>query len=157
MKIVVNRCFGGFNLSVAAQLRILELEKIEAFPFVKEHLYENDCYVFEKYDGDNFNSDSFRFDVSFFKTKPEFDSFSMSIEDYFRGDSSEEIFLNLDYDKSYKRNDKNLVRVVEELGEAANSRHSDLKIVEIPDGHEYKIHEYDGFETVYHGIELGEI
>ena len=37
---------------------------------------------------------------------------------------------------------------MKELGNKANGRYSELKIVEIPDGIEWEISEYDGLETV---------
>lgn len=42
-----------------------------------------------------------------------------------------------------------LVKVVEELGDAANSQYSKLKVVEIPDGVNYTIDEYDGIESIH--------
>lgn len=154
MKIVINRRYGGFCLSVVAELRILELEGIQVYPFVRQLSSENNCYLFKKYDGEDLNGSIFE-GVSFFKAKPESDIFSMSADEYYKDEGPEEIFV--DYYDSSKRNDKSLVKVVEELGQAANSRYSELKIVEIPDHHEFLIHEYDGAETVYHGIELGKI
>jgi hypothetical protein len=47
-----------------------------------------------------------------------------------------------------ERNNQYLVRVVEELGDGVNSRYSELKVVEIPDGVEWEIAEYDGLEWV---------
>lgn len=47
-----------------------------------------------------------------------------------------------------KRDDPDLVRTVEELGDAANGTHAKLKIVEVPDGVEWTISEYDGIESV---------
>lgn len=47
-----------------------------------------------------------------------------------------------------ERNDPDLVAVVEELGEAANGRFSKLRVVEIPDGVEWQIEEYDGLEWI---------
>jgi hypothetical protein len=47
------------------------------------------------------------------------------------------------------RDDTRLVQVVQELGEAAAGRYADLKIVEIPDGVSWHIHEYDGYESVH--------
>ena len=46
------------------------------------------------------------------------------------------------------RDDPELVRVVELLGEKASSLLAYLEVVEIPDGIEWKIDEYDGWEHV---------
>lgn len=46
------------------------------------------------------------------------------------------------------RDDPDLIAVVEELGRAADGRHANLEIVEIPDGVEWQIEEYDGLEHV---------
>ena len=46
------------------------------------------------------------------------------------------------------RDDLDLVEVVEELGILANGGCAKLAIEEIPDGVEYEIDEYDGFESV---------
>ena len=47
------------------------------------------------------------------------------------------------------RDDPVLIQVVEEFGPLANDRCSELKIVEIPDGTNWEIDEYDGIETVH--------
>lgn len=85
MKIVINRCFGGFGLSPKA---------------VKEYLRRSG------------------------NTNP----------DFYYGD--------------IERNDPILVAVVEELGEAADTRYSRLHIVEIPDDVEWIVEEYDGSEWI---------
>ena len=46
------------------------------------------------------------------------------------------------------RSDPDLVAVVEEMDELANSKYSKLKVVEIPDGTEWTVHEYDGMEWI---------
>jgi len=46
------------------------------------------------------------------------------------------------------RNNQYLVRVVEELGDDANGRFAELKVVDIPDNVEWQIDEYDGTEWV---------
>ena len=67
-----------------------------------------------------------------------------------------------DYDRSYfiagnndyryaddlDRDDPDLVQCLETLAEAANSRHSELKIVEVPSDVDWMICEYDGIEWV---------
>lgn len=81
MKIVINRCFGGFGLS--------------------EKAYQ---YLGKEWDG---------------------------------------------YGSAYwARNDKRLVKCVEELGAEANGSCANLKVVEIPDDVEWEIDEYDGMETI---------
>ena len=47
-----------------------------------------------------------------------------------------------------ERNDQYLVRVVEELGDDANGRFAELKVVEVPDDVEWYVEEYDGWEWV---------
>lgn len=53
------------------------------------------------------------------------------------------------YPWDIERNDPNLVKVVESLGEEANGQFSRLKVVEIPDDIEWFIDDYDGVETIH--------
>jgi hypothetical protein len=48
----------------------------------------------------------------------------------------------------WKRQDPDLVSVVEELGKLANARFSDLVVIEIPDNIDWYISCYDGIEHV---------
>ena len=48
-----------------------------------------------------------------------------------------------------ERNDPVLVEVVEQLGDLANTRHTRLKVVEVPDDVKWYIHDYDGLEEVH--------
>ena len=52
------------------------------------------------------------------------------------------------YDYQIPRDDPFLIIIVEELGDEANTRFSDLHITEIPDDAEWEIGEYDGQEWV---------
>jgi hypothetical protein len=47
------------------------------------------------------------------------------------------------------RDDENLVKVVEKLGEDANGRYSALDVLEIPDDVDWDIYDYDGVEVIY--------
>ena len=49
----------------------------------------------------------------------------------------------------YSRSDQDLVRIVQEMGEAAWGDYAELKIVEIPDDVEWEIDDYDGIETIH--------
>jgi hypothetical protein len=54
-----------------------------------------------------------------------------------------------DYDlPDMPRHDPDLVAVVEEMGRLASGTCSHLKVVEIPDGIDYVIEEYDGMEWI---------
>ena len=53
------------------------------------------------------------------------------------------------HDWQIERNDPVLIKVVEALGEKANGTFAELKIVEIPDGTDWEIDEYDGSETIH--------
>lgn len=52
------------------------------------------------------------------------------------------------YNRDIPRDDPALVQVVREMGQGANSNFSKLHIVEVPDGVEWHIEEYDGNEHV---------
>lgn len=47
-----------------------------------------------------------------------------------------------------ERDDPHLVEVVESLGERADGRHADLRVVDIPEGVDWQIEEYDGKEWI---------
>jgi len=46
------------------------------------------------------------------------------------------------------RDDPDLIKAVEELGDEASGATASLKIIEIPDGVDWTIQEYDGYEWV---------
>jgi len=75
-------------------------------------------------------------------------SYELLEESYGRGlyeidGEDEETYLEL------SRTDEVLVQVVEEIGsERASGPHAQLAIVEVPDGCQYDIHEYDGAEYI---------
>lgn len=87
MKLVINTCYGGFNISDAAIHRMAELK------------------------GERINA----------QQPP---------------------------NRPSNRADPALVQAVEELGNKAWGRYAELKVVEIPDGTNYEIKEYDGLEHV---------
>jgi hypothetical protein len=52
------------------------------------------------------------------------------------------------YERDIPRDDPYLIKIVRDLGMAANGAHANLKIVEIPPDVEWQIEEYDGNEWV---------
>ena len=52
------------------------------------------------------------------------------------------------YERDIPRDDPYLIKIVRDLGMAANGTHANLKIVEVPPDVEWQIEEYDGNEWV---------
>ena len=63
-------------------------------------------------------------------------------------DCDKNLYINGSY-----REDEKLIKIIEELGEDANSSFSNFKIVEIPDDMKYVIDDYDGVETLHEDVE----
>jgi len=117
MKVVINRCYGGFSLSNEAVLRYAELKGI--------NLVEN------------------KKDKSFLGMKSWYIDGIEDDDHYFSSYSIDSAYSN-----PMVRADKDLVQVVEEMGDAANGRCAELAIVEVPDDAKWHIAEYDGYEHV---------
>lgn len=95
MKVAINVCHGGFDLSKEAQDLYCQLMKIDPGSWNANWNYYSDFHL-----------------------------------------------------RELKRNDPVLISVIEYLGEDANYKYSELKIVDIPDDIEWSVHEYDGMEWV---------
>lgn len=140
-EIVINNQYGGFNLSPLAIKEFLKLKGKECYFY--ETKYEHDkngktIIKYEKQDINNLKSDLFIivFTKDFGGTVTATD---ISDEDY-----KEHSFCSNEID----REDKDLVKIVKQMGTKANTRVSTLKIVEIPNNVDYEIEEYDGNEWV---------
>jgi hypothetical protein len=131
MEIVINKCYGGFGLSIEAQNLYAKKKGFELF------YYEQVAYDF---DG---GKDVYR------KVSESGKVFCIHATTVDRGDEFEGN-INDGYwsDHDVERNDPALIEVVKELGEKANGEHAKLKVVEIPDGVEWEIDEYDGIEWI---------
>lgn len=130
MKIVINRCFGGFGLSDKAMHRYAELKGIKLYP-------EKD-----------------KFGLTTYYTVPEGERVKelpgrwMDHSEEDRKAYNEAYSSQYIYSRDIARSDEHLVQVVEELGDSASGDFAKLAIVEIPDGVEWEISEYDGNEHV---------
>jgi hypothetical protein len=124
MKVVINRCHGGFGLSEEAIDRYIELAGLKLYKhYDTEGRYTS--YYTVPYD---------EFQRVFEKDKQE--------GNY---KSSNALCWNF---RDIPRNDSILVQVVKELGEKANGRFAELKIVDIPLDIQWTIEDYDGDEWV---------
>ena len=130
MKVVVNAQYGGFSLSMLAEQEYLKRKGEAAYfyklknrtcvsgPYVRTSPDDKPPFVWYTYTRDLGDDVEHLPDDSYFNSRP------------------------------LPRNDTDLVAVVEELGNSASGRHATLAIVDIPDGIEWHIEEYDGTEHI---------
>jgi hypothetical protein len=124
IKVVINRCYGGFDLSSVA----LKLLAASSCKHVKRYTAK------EYYGGVNWQE---RLD----KDKKEKDGLiSVCIV--------RNKIITQNHDDA-ERTCSDLIAVVEKLGVKANSSFSSLKVIEIPAGVSYVIDEYDGIESIH--------
>jgi len=135
MKVVINRCFGGFGLSKEACQRYWELKGQRVW--IEDDTKFKSMGLFTVWlvaPEDRLES----------KEGEAFYSMSMDERKEYNQKHSEQTWYYRDVD----RNDPTLVEVVEQMGDAAAGRHAELAVVEIPDGVCWAIEEYDGREHV---------
>ena len=134
MKVILNKCYGGFGVSQEAYELYAKKKGIELFTYKLECV--NDKPIYRKTD-----TGSSIFAITF--TKDFGDCIELS------DDNSEKYCLEL---RGSHREDPVLIEVVEELGDRASGRFSKLVVVDIPDGMEYEIDDYDGVETLHEKV-----
>lgn len=131
MKLVVNKCYGGFGLSPIAIIEYLKLKGKECFFYKKNY----DDKLYHRVELHKASS----YDVTLTKDYGETvkDDWKYFESDYF-------------YYGNVERNDPDLIKAIETIGEKKSSGSlSNLKVVEIPDDIEWKIDDYDGIETIH--------
>lgn len=139
MKVVINKCFGGFGLSEAAYEKLIEWG-VPVRKYVEQQRDEKTgLYLKEP-----LNDGEVIFDREL--TPPEADSFSALYHKY-KGKSR----LSSRYWDGWTKENRShplVVRLVEEMGRAASGEFADLKVVDVPDGVEWTVEEYDGNEHI---------
>jgi len=133
MKVVINKCFGGFGLSLKGQKRLGELQGKDIY------FYEQTKYGFD--DG----VEEYQKIVDLDDDGTFFHAVTKDCGEHISNEELNELYYS---NHNIERNDKNLIKVVEELGEEANGMCANLKVIEIPDGIEWEIDDYDGMESV---------
>lgn len=134
MKIVINSQYGGFNLSILGTKEYLKLKGKEGYFY--ETNFENGKINYTKIE--NGNRDLFVF--CFLK------DFGKELKDE---EIKDDIWKKYSFNsRDIERTDKDLITVIEKLGEKANGMCSTLKVIEIPDDVDWVIEEYDGNEWV---------
>lgn len=123
MKVVINVCYGRFDLSEAAVLRYAELKGMTLYT----HKEASWLTLYLKVPHEEYKRT---------------EEYCKSIKQY---EEANKLVFSPD---NIERADPILIQVVEELGAAANGSHAQLKVVEIPDDVQWEIAEYDGWENV---------
>ena len=143
-KVILNKNYGGFQVSAKAHKLYAERLGKELFYYVGEYIRPN--VVYKKVSYEDFVKKNTLFYFYSFK-----DLGDETIKDIVIQDEVE----TLDLDEHY-REDPLLIQIVEELGEEASGYAGTLKVVEIPDelaNGNYMIDEYDGIETLHAKVE----
>jgi hypothetical protein len=143
MKVVINGCYGGFSLSPEATLRLwklgcegLEVTHVDAY-WPKDKREEEDA----KYPTMGYKASLAKW-REYKKSKGKAKRESLFLHVF----TPDEKYVL--YARDVKRSDPNLLSVVEDMGEAANGACAELRIVDVPDGVDWEIEEYDGREWV---------
>ena len=134
-KVVINSCYGGFSLSKEGMKRYCEIKNIPCW--IEEDKKFKSLGIFT----------AWTLPVDQRIESKEGESFyEMSMEDRqaYNQKYSEQTLSHYDI----PRDDPALVQLVEENAELYAGRHAELKVVEIPDGVNFQIEEYDGNEWV---------
>ena len=148
MKIAINVCYGGFSLSAKAVKRLAEMNGKKCYFFTYEVGNFDKLIPIQMKDIEPRSHFWLAYSV------PNPDKYAGSQKNWHdktdkeRQESNkrwEEISLTNRY---VDRSDPQLIQVIEQLGKEANGGCADLKIIDIPDGIEYEIEEYDGTEWV---------
>lgn len=151
MKIVINKCFGGYKLSAKAIKAILKRKGHQCFCYVPSYVADYKSgdlnLVFYRRWDDETEPAAMRAD---------FYNICFVTKDYGETVDPDKFFnirKRLDcytsFSFGYDRTDPDLVAVVEELGPEVNgSPSTELHVIEIPDDVEWEITDYDGWEQV---------
>lgn len=134
MKVAVNRCYGGFNLSPKAVKMLMNRKGLNCF------MYKQTKYKFDS-------------------GKEEFTRIDETLEEcglrtyYVKNDLGDKTD-NIPKDSYWyygdiDRTDEDLISVIEELGNDASGRFGSIEVVEIPDDIEWEIDNYDEIETIH--------
>ena len=132
MKVVVNRCYGGFGLSDKAIEMVMHRKGLNCFRYKQTKFKYSDGK--EEYTRCEIIDD---FGFTYYQTKDLGEKVDKLPNETFW------------YYGSLDRTDADLIAVVEKLGKEANGSCASLEVVEIPDDVNWEIDDYDGIETIH--------
>ena len=129
-KIVLNKCFGGFGLSPTAFKMLWKMKGFEVYPYREK----NDNIILSENREPHFwlKIDPISLKKEFSLLKKKRNKISIIYQKY--------------HCEDIKRDDPDLIKIVEEFGSSANGEYADLKIVEI--NINIQVDNFDGIESV---------
>ena len=132
-KVVINKCYGGFGLSLDASVEYLKRKGKDVYFYEVDYAtgVSSKMKTTKARKQSAFNTTIVTKDLG---------DITNNIEMY----ENDAVFSYYDIE----RDDPDLVAVVEKLGKKANGFCAKLDVVEIPDDVEYNIEEYDGVEWI---------
>ena len=133
MKVILNKCYGGFSLSHEAYMLYAKKKGLTLYPYAID--YATKTYYLTNNPENDY---TVHYSIKNYGDKI---SFKEACDKNF-------LWLNHKY-----RDDPILVEVVEELRDKANGRFADLKVVDIPDNMDYVINGYNGIETLHQKVQ----
>lgn len=130
MKLVINKCFGGFSLSNEGLARFYQLHGRQTYFFKQNHA-KGDYAPLEP--GERAGLLSYAFDVP-------------NPNDFKQKELWAEHYLT---NRPEDRSDPFLIQTIEEMGKKADGLCAELRIIEIPDNISWELDEYDGIESIH--------
>lgn len=142
MKIAINKCFGGFSLSPLAVKMISERKGIKCF-FFKYDIDGNRYNPVSVEDADK----AFMWSAYSVPNPQDYRLNERDEDGLYCGANkrSEEISIS---SREMNRSDKDMISVIEEIGEKASGKHARIEIITIPNNVEWEVEEYDGLEHI---------
>ena len=140
MKVVINKCYGGFGISETALIELVKRDAKCLKKFTPKKYFGGEI---ENYRGKN------KWEEEWEKLFSEF----KKLEDGFYACKryllvyKDGLLYSIGGDKK-TRTDKTLVELVEVLKEKSFGKYAKLAVIEIPDDIEFEINEYDGVECI---------
>ena len=130
MKIVINTCYGGYSITDDCFEAVLNRKGTIYYKAIPE------------------DTAYFRLIGSMYYSVPEEEFHVVCSKDKKLGNYKKSNALILS-SRNIPRDDVDLIAVLEALGvDKCGGRHAELKIVEIPDGTDWEVEEYDGTEWI---------
>ena len=134
MKVAVNRCYGGFDLSPKAVKMLMNRKGLNCF------MYKQTKYKFDsgKEEFTRIDETSEECGLGIYYVKNDL------------GDRTDNIPKDSYwYYGDIDRTDEDLISVIEELGDGTNGRFGSIEVIKIPNDIEWEIDNYDGIETIH--------